>query len=108
MGVRDLLRWLARAREARRLASGALMLLAALLGFMLAAAITLFEHRRDPPSFWGQRLGRTRARRANLPAGGALTLVAALVLGSSLFLAAASGMAAAAIAGRLVDPLAPP
>ena len=80
---------------------------AALFGFAVAAAITAYEHGRDPVGWWGQRIGHSRWRRANLPAGGTLVLVAGVALSSPMLLAAAAGMAAAAISARFVDPLPP-
>lgn len=84
-------------------------LLVAALAFAVAAAITRYEHRREPPGWWGQRIGGTRWRRANLPAGGTLMLLLALTIPAAAthFLAAAAGMAIAAIAGRVADPLPP-
>lgn len=81
--------------------------LVACAAFLIAAAITRYEHRKQPPGFWGQRIGRSRWRRANLPAGGALMLLLAVAIPSAAayFLAAAAGMGVAAIGGRVVDPL---
>lgn len=88
--------------------------LVAVLAFALAAVITRYEHHRSPPGYWGQRIGRSRWRRANLPAGGALMLLAAFEAAAVFspavpyFLAAAVAMSAAAILGRFIDPLPPP
>ncbi len=81
------------------------VILAALIGFAWAAAITRYEHGKDPAGWWGQRIGRTRWRRANLPAGAVLVGSAAALIGSSILLAAAFGMLLAAPLWRYVDPL---
>jgi hypothetical protein len=90
-------------------AAFAAAIVVAAFAFAAAAAITRYEHRRDPPGWWGRRIGRTRWRRANLPAGGTLMVALALVFPAIawLLLIAAVWMSAAAIAGRIVDPLPP-
>lgn len=82
-------------------------ILVAVVAFAVAAAITRYEHRKQPPGWWGQRIGRTQWRRANLPAGGLLMVVLALVCPAAawLLLIAAIWMSVAAIAGRIIDPL---
>ena len=75
--------------------------------FALAATVTAIAHKKTPPDFWGRRLGRTRARRANLPvAGTVLVVLAAFFPGASgTLIAAGVAMGAAAVAGRFIDPL---
>ena len=86
------------------------VILAALIGFAWAAAITRYEHRRDPAGWWGQRIGSTRWRRANLPAGSALMLALAVLIPAAAphLIAAAIAMAAPPIAAAALDPLPPP
>ncbi len=81
-------------------------LLAAFAGFTVCAAITAYEHGRD--GWWGEQLGASRWRRANLPCGAIVVATAAALLGSSLLLAAAFGMLIAAPLWRYIDPLPPP
>lgn len=80
-------------------------ILAAILGFLIATERTVAEHRREPANFWGQRIGRSRWRRANLPVGGVLLLALAAAFSSPAFLAAAVAAAVPPILGRFIDPL---
>lgn len=75
--------------------------------FVLAATITAIAHRLDPPDFWGCRLGRTRARRANLPVAGTVLVVMAAFFpaAAGTLIAAGVAMGVAAVAGRFIDPL---
>ncbi len=84
--------------------------LAAILAFIWAALITSYEHRKDPAGWWGQRLGQTRWRRANLPVGSVLLVGLAAVFPAAApqLIAAAIAMAIPPIAGAAIDPLPPP
>ena len=75
--------------------------------FLLAATITAIAHAKVPPDWWGHRLGRTRARRANLPVAGTVLVVSAAFFpgASGTLIAAGVAMGAAAVAGRFIDPL---
>lgn len=76
----------------------------------LAIAIAVTHHAHSRGGFWAQRLGQTRFRRANLPVGGTILAIGALLAPSAAAMplgAAAAAMAAAAIAWRYVDPLPP-
>lgn len=88
------------------------IMLAGFNGFLLGVVVTAWLHRGGgyPAGYWQGRIFSSRFRRANLPVGGALAGVAALIawpLGgpSSKIGAAALGMALAAVGGRIVDPL---
>ncbi len=81
--------------------------LIAAAAFVLAATITAIAHAKVPPDWWGHRIGRTRWRRANLPAGGVgLGLLAAVFpAAAGVLVPAALAMSAVAVAGRFIDPL---
>ena len=82
----------------------------------LAAGVKVTRHAHVAPSSpgWAKRVGRTRLRRSDLPVGGTLALVAALVLqlagqsGPALVVAGLGvGAAAEAVGTGLADPLPP-
>lgn len=82
------------------------VLASATVGSALAAAVTatIADH-----WWWGQRLGRSRFRRANLPVGGSLAIVGAELIpaGSTALLAAGIAASTTAIGWRWVKPLPP-
>lgn len=82
------------------------MILAALAGFVVCAAITYREHSRDH-WLWGRRLGHSRFRTADLPLGGCVLAALGFALNDPLLLAAAGGMLVAAPMGGVLDPLPP-
>lgn len=81
-----------------------------LIGLALGIGVT--DRLHGQATGWGRRLGRSRFRRANLPVGGtiaALLAVVAQLAGSrelvGPLVAAAAAMAVTAIGWRYVDPL---
>lgn len=76
------------------------------MGAAAAALVTSWLHYSP---FWGQRLGSSRFRRANLPVGGSIAIAAGLIAptGGSVLLAAGIAEAIVAIAWAWVDPLPP-
>lgn len=85
-------------------------ILATLAGTALGVVVTVRLHATS--TGWGRRLGRTRFRRANLPVGGTIAALLAVVAhraGSrelvGPLVAAAAAMAVTAIGWRYVDPL---
>ncbi len=82
----------------------------------LAAGVVVTRHSHASPSSprWVLRVGRTRLRRSDLPVGGTLALVVALVLalagqsGAATVIAALGvGAAVGAVGTGLADPLPP-
>jgi hypothetical protein len=87
-------------------------IVAAVIG--LAAGVTVTRHSHVSPSSpgWAKRVGRTRLRRSDLPVGGTLALLVALVLtlagrGGAAAVVASLGAGAAlgAVGTGLADPL---
>ncbi|MGI8754164.1 MAG: hypothetical protein ACR2MN_17980 [Acidimicrobiales bacterium] len=79
-------------------------------GLIGGIAVTMPMHRDPDSGRWGQRLGRTRLRNADLPLGGTVLLALSLVFpGGAAMIAGALG--AGAVAGvvgcGLFDPLPP-
>ncbi len=79
--------------------------LAECAGFLVAAIVTARAHRAD--GFWAQRLGETRFRLANLPVGGILAVLAAMVfpVAALPLVCAGAAMAVTAIGYGFIDPL---
>lgn len=78
----------------------------------LAAGLTVTRRLHDDPHAgrWGERLGPTRLRYANLPLGGTLALAAATVLPARLAgmtRALGAGAVLGAVGWGVVDPLPP-
>lgn len=55
--------------------------IAAALGLAAGVVVTRRAHRAPSSPGWDKRVGRTRLRRCDLPVGGTLALLVALVLG---------------------------
>ncbi|MDQ2726962.1 MAG: hypothetical protein M3Y91_03640 [Actinomycetota bacterium] len=73
-------------------------------------AVTMPMHRDPDPGRWGQRLGRTRLRKANLPLGGIVLLGLSLLLpaGAAVVTGAlGAGTVVGVVGCGLVDPLPP-
>jgi hypothetical protein len=104
---------LAYAPRAMKIALGALV--AVLVGLAAGVIVTRQAHRKPSSPGWALRVGNTRLRRCDLPLGGSLALLAALVLavaghpGLAIVVAALGiGAAVGAVGTGLTDPLPPP
>ncbi len=89
-------------------------LAAALVGLAAGVVVTRHSHRAPSSPGWALRVGRTRLRRSDLPVGGTLALLVALVLallgqsGAATVVAALGvGAGAGAVGTGLADPLPP-
>jgi hypothetical protein len=79
-------------------------------GTLAGVAVTNSLHQRPPEHFWAQPLPRSRRRRADLPLGGALTLLVATVAPPGVrrpLRLLGCGAAAGCIVTAIVDPLIP-
>jgi hypothetical protein len=86
------------------------MIRAAAFAVGLAAGVKVTRGLHADAGFWGQRLGPTRLRNANLPLGGTLAITAATVLPTKLrrpVRALGAGAVLGAVGWGLVDPLPP-
>lgn len=89
-------------------------LAAVVLGLAAGIVVTRHSHRSPSSPGWAERVGNTRLRRSDLPVGGTLALVVALVLqlvgqsGAALVVAGLGvGAAVGAVGTGLADPLPP-
>ena len=87
---------------------------AAVAGLAAGVVVTRHSHRSPSSPGWAQPVGRTRLRRSDLPVGGTLALVVALVLqlagqSDAAIVVAGLGVGAAlgAVGTGLADPLPP-
>ncbi|MEA2687356.1 MAG: hypothetical protein QOE93_2551 [Actinomycetota bacterium] len=87
---------------------------ALVVGLAAGVVVTRHSHRSPSSPGWALRVGRTRLRRSDLPVGGTLALVVALVLalvgadGAALVVAGLGvGAAVGAVGTGLADPLPP-
>src|SRR5580765_5540154 len=88
--------------------------IAAALGFAAGVAVTGRAHGAPASPGWAKRVGRTRPRRSDLPLGGTLALLVALILdvagrpGIALVVAGLGiGAACGAVGTGLREPLPP-
>ena len=89
-------------------------LAAGVVGLALGVVVTRHSHASPSSPPWALRVGRTRLRRSDLPLGGTLALVVALVLAlagqpnaATVVAALGVGAAAGAVGTGLTDPLPP-
>ncbi len=89
-------------------------LVAGLVGLAAGVVVTRHSHRSPSSPKWALRVGRTRLRRSDLPVGGTLAVVVALVLAlagqsgpAKVVAALGVGAAAGAVGTGLADPLPP-
>jgi len=78
----------------------------------LAAGVAVTRRLHDDPEagLWGERIGATRMRFANLPVGGTLAITASLVLPprvAGTVRALGAGALVGAVGWAIVDPLPP-
>lgn len=86
--------------------------IAAAAGLAAGVAVTRQAHRDPISPWWDVRVGSTRLRRSNLPVGGTLALLFALVLrgrgrprAAAVMAGLGVGAAAGAVGTGLADPL---
>ena len=83
--------------------------MAAAVGLAAGVGVTTGLHANPTPAFWGDRLGDTGFRTANLPVGGTIAFIAAGLLRKHAIArpiaALGVGMAAGAIGTGVFDPL---
>ena len=92
-------------------ASAAVRVLAFLAGLGAGVAVTSRLHGEPEAGMWGERIGRTRLRFANVPVGGSIAIVVSPMLpGRAAGATRALGVGAlvGAVGGGFVDPLPPP
>jgi hypothetical protein len=80
------------------------------LGLAAGVKVTRRLHDDPAPGRWGERLGRTRLRYANLPVGGTIAIAAAPLLPARVGRATRAlgvGALVGAVGWGLVDPLPP-
>jgi hypothetical protein len=93
----------------RRLGGAAAL---AALGLGAGVAVTRHAHRVPASPWWDERVGRSKLRRSDLPAGGAAALLAAVVLRATgqrraawAVAALGAGAAAGALGTGFAEPL---
>ena len=86
----------------------------ALVGLAMGVGVTLRSHRKPSSPGWAKRVGRTRLRRADLPVGFAVAMLAAFALGrlgkkraAGLVAAWGLGAGVGAVGTGIAEPLEP-
>ena len=80
-------------------------------GLAAGIAVTRRLHSSPDAGRWGERIGRTRLRFANLPVGGTIAIAASLLLPRNVAVpvrALGAGALVGAVGWGIADPLPPP
>lgn len=81
------------------------------IGLAAGVAVTRRLHRDPDAGRWGERVGQTRLRFANIPVGGTIAIALSLLLPAgpaATVRALGAGAVVGAVSWGLVDPLPPP